>query len=78
MRSFIKLQFWTNLMNIYQFNYSMKIKTAIRVYPNGRLHLLVSFNEYAENYDDEESLEDRKEFLKYFPEELEHLYTKIN
>ncbi|QLL40413.1 hypothetical protein FEM49_03387 (plasmid) [Lactiplantibacillus plantarum] len=51
---------------------------AIKVYPNGRLHLLVSFNEYAENYDDEESLEDRKEFLKYFPEELEHLYTKIN
>lgn len=36
------------------------------------------FNEYAENYDDKKSLEDRKEFLKYFPEDLEHLYKKIN
>lgn len=65
-------------MGIDKVQHITKFKMATRVYPNGRLHLLVSFNEYAENYDDEESLEDRKEFLKYFPEELEHLYTKIN
>ncbi len=31
-------------MNIYRFNYSMKIKTAIRVYPIGRLVGGLSFH----------------------------------